>query len=83
MEVNALYRLRSAQGIVRLADRYEPERLDAACARAIAVGDPSLKTVRGILEAGTEHDTVVVLDRPPAAPAHLHGPERLFEAEAR
>lgn len=83
MEVNALYRLRSAQGIIRLADRYEPERLDAACARAIAVGDPSLKTVRGILSAGTEHDTVMVLDRPPTAPAHLHGPEVLFEAEAR
>lgn len=83
MEVNALYRLRQAQGVLRLAERYEPERLDAACARAIAAGDPGLKTVRGILAAGTEHDALVIVERPPAAPAHLHGPEHLFGTEVR
>jgi len=31
-----------------------PERLDAACAKAIAVGDPSYRTIKGILLAGTE-----------------------------
>jgi hypothetical protein len=51
LEVNALHRLRSAQGVVGLADKYG-ERLDAACARAIAVGDPSYRTVKGILAAG-------------------------------
>jgi hypothetical protein len=78
MEVNALYRLRQAQGVVRLADRYEPERLDAACRRALAVGDPSYKTVKGILAAGTELDGGAG-QQPPSAPAHLHGPERLFD----
>jgi transposase len=80
MEVNALYRLRQAQGVVRLADRYEPERLDAACRRALEAGDPSYKTVKGILAAGAELDGAAA-QRPPSAPAHLHGPERLFDPE--
>ena len=71
-----LHRLRSAQGVLRLADRH-PDRLDAACARALAVGDPAYRTVKGILAAGTEHD-----GQPPPppvdAPAHLHGPDTLF-----
>jgi hypothetical protein len=79
MEVNALYRLRQAQGVVRLADKHGPERLDAACRRAITVGDPCLKTVRGILVAGTETDGDEVVQAPPSAPAHLHGPQRLFD----
>jgi hypothetical protein len=77
LELNALHRLRSAQGVLGLADRHTAERLDAACRRAIDVGDPTYKTVKGILAAGTETTTT---DQPaaPAAPAHLHGPTRLF-----
>jgi hypothetical protein len=78
LEVNALHRLRSAQGVVRLADRYSPERLNAACARALAVGDPSYRTVKGILAAGTESEPDADADDAPDAPAHLHGPEALF-----
>lgn len=72
-----LHRLRAVQGVLRLADRYPAERLDAACARAVTVGDPGYRTVKGILAAGTEHDG----QPPPAAvdaPAHLHGPATLF-----
>ncbi len=82
MEVNALYRLRQAQGVIHLADRYDAQRLEAACRRAMAVGDPSYKTVKGILAAGTEHDGDEGPETPPAAPAHLHGPTRLFDAKA-
>jgi hypothetical protein len=82
MEVNALYRLRQAQGVVRLADKHGTERLDAACRRAIDVGDPSYKTVKGILAAGAEHDGEEQPASPPSAPAHLHGPQRLFDVEA-
>jgi hypothetical protein len=81
LEVNALHRLRSAQGVLRLAERYSAERLDAACTRALAVGDPSYRTVKGILVAGTESDAVAEADDGVAAPAHLHGPEGLFGAE--
>jgi hypothetical protein len=82
MEVNALYRLRQAQGVIGLADKHGAERLEAACARALAVGDPAYRTVRGILAAGTEHDGEEQPETPPAAPAHLHGPQRLFDTEA-
>ena len=79
LEVNALHRLRSAQGVIRLAEGH-PDRLDAACSRALAVGDPSYRTVKGILAAGTEHDGQLVLVAP-APPAHLHGPAGLFGGE--
>jgi len=81
LEVNALHRLRSAQGVVGLADRYSADRLDAACARAVAVGDPSYRTVKGILAAGTESEPAAETDNVPAGPAHLHGPQRLFDTE--
>jgi hypothetical protein len=62
--------------VLRLADRYSPERLDAACARAIAVGDPGYRTVKGILAAGTEHgDDPPSLHSAPAPPAMLRGPD--------
>jgi transposase len=69
-----LHRLRSAQGVLRLADTYPQPRLNAACAKAVAVGDPGYRTVKGILVAGTENDDAP--QQPPVdAPAHLHGPD--------
>ncbi|HET9442060.1 MAG TPA: IS21 family transposase, partial [Acidimicrobiales bacterium] len=76
-EINALHRLRSAQGVVRRADRYPPVRVEAACARARAVGDASYRTVKGILAAGTEAEGTETAGVP-SAPAHLHGPAGLF-----
>lgn len=73
----ALHHLRAAQGVIGLADKHSPARLDAACARAVAVGDPSYRTVKGILAAGTETD-ITHAARPPDAPAHLHGPDSLL-----
>jgi transposase len=77
LDINALHRLRSAQGVLGLADKYTAQRLDAACRRAIDVGDPTYKTVKGILAAGTE-----TTDADPSSaastPAHLHGAARLF-----
>lgn len=77
LEVNALYRLRQVQGVVRLADKHGAERLDAACRRAIDIGDPEYRTVKGILAAGTEGEGA---QEPALAdvPAHLHGPVDLF-----
>jgi hypothetical protein len=56
LEVNALYRLRQAQGVIRLADKHGAERLDTTGRRAIEIGDPEYRTVKGILVAGTEND---------------------------
>lgn len=78
LEVNALFRLRAAQGVLGLADKHGPIRLDAACARAVEVGDPSYRTIKGILAAGTEHQPVVRAAGDGGAAAHLHGPEVLF-----
>jgi hypothetical protein len=74
----ALYRLRQAQGVVALAARHG-DRLDAACRRAIEVGDPTYRTVKGILVAGTEHEGAPEPAAVPDAPAHLHGPATLFD----
>jgi transposase len=72
-----LHRLRSAQGVLRLAERHDPARLEAACARALAVDDPAYRTVKGILAAGTEQEgTVSATMR--TAPAHLRGWQGLF-----
>lgn len=73
-EVNAIHRLRAIQGIIALRDRYGAPRLDAACARALEVGDPRYRTVKGILAAGTEAgDTPAVGS--PMPPALLRGPD--------
>jgi hypothetical protein len=52
-----LDRLRSAQGVLRFAPRYGADRVDAACARAHAVGEYRYHTIKAILV----HD----LDRQP------------------
>jgi hypothetical protein len=78
-QVNAIHRLRAIQGIIRLRDTHGDARLDAACARALQVGDPNYRTVKGILLAGTEHGD----DPPqhaPTPPAILRGPEA-FDTE--
>jgi transposase len=58
---------RSCLGLMRLAKRHGPERLDAACARALAAGARSYKHVESILKHG--------LDRLPLdAPAEAASP---------
>jgi Integrase core domain len=80
LAVNVLHQLRAAQGIIGLASKHTPARLDAACRRAVEVGDPSYRTIKGILAAGTEHDNQLE-PVAPQAPAHLHGPHRLFNPD--
>lgn len=74
----ALHRLRSAQAILNLVGKYSDARLEAACRKATAAGDPSYRTIRNILAAGLED---IEADRPTGdagAPAFLHGPAGLF-----
>lgn len=80
LEENVLHRLRSAQGVIGLADRHGSERLDVACKKALLAGDPSYRTVKGILVARVESETEIVATVP-SAPAHLHGPAALFEGD--
>lgn len=82
MADNAIHHLRSAQGVLGLRDKHGCERLEAACARAIEVGDPSYRTIKGILLAGTEHPELKPASGAAAAAgAFLRGPEQ-FDAPA-
>jgi transposase len=71
LEERPLDRLRSVQGLLGLARRYSPERLEAACARALHYGDASYRRLKRILEAG--------LDRVPLDPGPLQPELRLYE----
>jgi len=51
-----LERLRSAQGLLRLAKPYGPERLEAACARALYHATVQYRSVKNILAGG--HDAL-------------------------
>ncbi len=61
---------RSCLGIIRLAERYGPERVEAACARALHVRALSYRSVESILRHG--------LDTQPlhTAPARTHPPHQ-------
>lgn len=82
---NALFRLRAAQGILGLRDTYGADRLETACATALSAGDPSYRTIKGILKlhtATTEHPQADGAGRPTAraaaVPAFLRGQDSLF-----
>ena len=62
-----------AQGVLRLADKYGAERLDAACRRAIEIGDPELQDGQGHLgrrhrERGRTRTGSARCTGPPARP---------------
>lgn len=78
---HALHFLRQSQGIIRLADKYGPARLDAACARANAFGDPSYRTVHNILAQGLEAQPPLFTVANSSPPAFLRGVDGLFNLE--
>ena len=55
---------RSCLGVLRLGDRYGSDRLEAACARALAAGAIGYRSVDSILKAGLDRTPL-----PSAAPA--------------
>jgi hypothetical protein len=64
-----LDRLRSAQGVLRLVQRYSAARLEAACARAAHFGDYRYQTVNTIPAAGLDQQPL--LDLPPGRGAGI------------
>jgi transposase len=79
LEVHALHTLRQVQGILRLAERFDPMRLERACARVLAAGDGRYHTVRGILERGL--DALPLEESPPSGEsgAYLRGADAFAE----
>jgi transposase len=45
---------RACLALMRLGERYGNERLEAACARALAIGNPTHRSVKAILKRGLE-----------------------------
>lgn len=67
---------RSCLGLYRLGQRYTTERLEAACARALATGAVSYRSVKSILETGLDH--IPLESAPEQAPIqhdNLRGPD--------
>ncbi len=74
-----LERLRAAQGVLHLPEQYTAERVERACARALAHGSPHYRTVKTILAGG--HD----LRPDPSAgidPNARHGSNARFARQA-
>jgi len=67
---------RSCLGIIRLADRYSPERVEAACARALAVRALSYRSVESILRHGLDSQS------PRVGPARTHAPQQNLRGPA-
>ncbi len=70
-----LTRLREVQALLRLLDKYDATRLEAACALALTA-DGRMKTVRNILEADLDRRQLDLLPVTMAG-AFLHGAEAI------
>jgi len=73
-----LERLPMVRRLLSLRDRFGDERLEAACTRALRFGDPSYKTVKGILQQGTETNKEPVAAVAPPAKAFVRTAVELF-----
>lgn len=72
---------RSCLGIIRLASRYDTERVEAACQRALAVEAYSYKSVESILKKGLDREPLEPCEELPAishdnirGPGYYDGP---------
>ncbi|MCL0091436.1 hypothetical protein M1N57_01010 [Dehalococcoidales bacterium] len=77
LKEHAFHNLRQCQGIMRLAEKYGQDRLEVACARANAFGDPCYRTVKTILERGLDKEPVLFEPARPSG-AFRRGPDELF-----
>jgi transposase len=69
---------RACLGILRLGKRYGPERLEAACARALGIRGTTYRSVKSILDRGLDSEPLeqeqTSLQLPKDHP-HIRGPE--------
>src|SRR5215475_13260520 len=68
---------RSCLGLMRLGKSYSPERLEAACRRALTLGACSYKSIESILKKGLDRQPVPQPPASMASPPHLNirGPQ--------
>jgi hypothetical protein len=70
---------RACLGLLSLAKRYSPERLEAACRRALSIGSPTYKRIKSILVAKLDPHPELFAT-PPETPA---SPPRAPHANVR
>ena len=64
---------RSCMGLLKLADKYSVDRLEAACERALSFTEsPSYKSIRNILCVGKEANTEKKIAEKPTSPQNIH-----------
>lgn len=67
--------LRSALAVIRLEKSYGPERLEAACGRALAIGGCSFKSIASILKTGLDAHPIERSSEPVVVEhANIRGP---------
>lgn len=67
-KVHPEHGFRMCMGVISLAKRYGPTRVEAACARALSLGAMSYRTVKHMLEKGLE--AAPIQSELPALPTH-------------
>ncbi len=76
---------RSCLGVMRLGKRYSPERLEAACARAIVIKGYSYKSVGSILKNGLDQQPLLFGQAPkptePVNHANIRGKQYYLKGE--
>jgi transposase len=77
-----LDRLHSAGLLVQLSKKYSPERVEAACQKALEYGDPSYKTVKGILKKGLEKQATPIQIELPLATTFARSTDEMVGALA-
>jgi transposase len=71
-------RLPTVGRLLRLQEQYGANRLEAACVRALAFGDPNYRTIKQILEKGLEYAPSPAIPSSPPATSFIRSPEELF-----
>ena len=71
-------RLRTAGRLLSLAERFSPERLEAACHRALRFDDRSYGTVKRILEQGLDAEELPAIEPAPPARAFVRSAAELL-----
>lgn len=68
---------RACLGLQRLAREYTPARLEAACARALAIRAPTYRSVASILKNGLDRQPALFATTPTQLPTHenVRGPD--------
>ena len=70
-------RLRAAARVLSLAERFSPERLEAACRRAVAFDEMSYMSIKSILKQGLDAQPYGLPSAQPRALAYVRSPEDL------